>query len=715
MLTDLYYLIKPFLPWRLRLWARQLRARHKLRSLAGTWPIDPAAGSVPPGWNGWPEGKKFAFVLTHDVEGTKGADRIRQLMNIDRKHGYASCFNLVAEGSYPVAPHVSMLQAAGFEVGIHGLLHDGKLYRSKKEFSSRAVRIREHAKSWSVCGFRSPLMQHELGWIHALGCEYDSSTFDSDPFEPQPDGVGTIFPFWVAAHDHDGYVELPYTLVQDFTLFILLREPDITIWKKKLDWVAEHGGMALVNVHPDYVSFNGEPGQDEYPVSLYEDLLRYVRQTYGDTAWYALPRDLARYYRNASPISVRNTRRKVCMVAYTDYESDNRVRRYAETLAKRGDIVDVIAHSVGSSDEPYKQINGVNVYQIQKRQFDERTPWGYGSRLISFLGRSSVTLTRLHARNRYDVIHVHNMPDFLVFAAWYPKLTGAKVILDIHDIMPELFESKFATRFRKVYVWLLKAVEKRAARFSDHIILSNHLWRDKLIGRSVVANKCSVIVNHVDPDIFAPRAKTRNDGKFIVIFPGTFQWHQGLDIGIEAFSHFKQKIPNAEFHLYGGGNGTVEAELRALVRRLGLEESVKFCGRTSLDRVAEIIANADLGVVPKRADSFGNEAYSTKIMEFMSQGIPVVASRTKIDTYYFDEGVVHFFRSGDSREMAQAMFEVASNQTLRESLIANGFEYVRRHGWGQKKQEYLDLVDRLSTERFDEIRPLSPVKAAVDC
>lgn len=197
MLTDLYYMVKPLLPWRLRLRARQLRARRLLSLFANTWPIDPAAGGTPPGWKGWPQGKKFAFVLTHDVEGSKGAGRIEQLMNLDRKYGLASSFNLVAEGSYPVAPHVNMLQAEGFEAGVHGLFHDGKLYRSKKEFAARAARIREHAKSWSVCGFRSPLMQHQLGWLHVLRCEYDSSTFDIDPFEPQPDGVGTIFPFWI--------------------------------------------------------------------------------------------------------------------------------------------------------------------------------------------------------------------------------------------------------------------------------------------------------------------------------------------------------------------------------------------------------------------------------------------------------------------------------------------------------------------------------------
>ncbi len=134
--------------------------------------------------------------------------------------------------------------------------------------------------------------------------------------------------------------------------------------------------------------------------------------------------------------------------------------------------------------------------------------------------------------------------------------------------------------------------------------------------------------------------------------------------------------------------------------RLGLSESVKFCGSAALEQIADVISNADLGVVPKRADSFGNEAYSTKIMEFMSQGVPVVLSRTKIDNFYFDDSVVRFFVSGDVQALAEAMLEVIENKTLRESLIAGGFRYVELNGWNRRKSEYLELVDALSTEDF---------------
>jgi glycosyltransferase involved in cell wall biosynthesis len=318
-------------------------------------------------------------------------------------------------------------------------------------------------------------------------------------------------------------------------------------------------------------------------------------------------------------------------------------------------------------------------------------------------------LKRRHQECRYDLIHVHNVPDFLVFSAWYPKWNGAKVILDIHDIVPELFASKFKSGARSKYVTLLKAVEKLSAKFADHIIVSNHLWQETLISRSVSTEKCSVYLNNVDLALFYPHARRREDGKIIIIFPGSFQWHQGLDLAIEAFAQLKKKLPNAEFHLWGGGSTT--AELLALAERLGVSDSVKYLGVASMEQMPELIANADLGIVPKRADSFGNEAYSTKIMEFMSQGVAVVLSRTKIDSFYFNDSVVRFFESGNIQQLAEAMLEVINNKELRQDLIEAGHRYVEQNSWESRRSEYLDLVDDLSTEVFPD--PEAPAVEAV--
>src|SRR6202030_2732519 len=220
---------------------------------------------------------------------------------------------------------------------------------------------------------------------------------------------------------------------------------------------------------------------------------------------------------------------------------------------------------------------GVTVFRVQNRVRNERGKWTYAWRLLRFLVVSSIFMTKRHHRIKYDVVHVHNLPDFLVFAAWYPKMTGARIILDIHDIVPELFANKFDARPGNLYIALLKFIEKASAAFVDYVIVSNHLWYEKLLSRSVPKEKCSVFLNHVDPGLFYRRKRTRTDDKFIVIFPGSFQWHQGLDIAIKAFARIKEQVPNAEFHLYGvGGGGSMEIELKKLANRLGLGTNIKF-------------------------------------------------------------------------------------------------------------------------------------------
>jgi len=190
----------------------------------------------------------------------------------------------------------------GFEIGVHDCHHDGSLYRTYNDFKAQAKKINEYLKAWRADGFRSGFMFHNLEWIHELDVSYDASTFDTDPFEPQPDGVGTIFPFWVQGNGSRGYVELPYTLAQDFTLFILFKEQNIDVWVKKLDWVASHRGMALVDVHPDYVSFDGKASASEYPVALYKEFRQYVSNRYRDTCWFALPREVAEYTARFKPV-----------------------------------------------------------------------------------------------------------------------------------------------------------------------------------------------------------------------------------------------------------------------------------------------------------------------------------------------------------------------------------------------------------------------------
>jgi hypothetical protein len=293
-----FYNIKPFIPRRVQLFLRRQLIRYKRKINSHVWPINPNSGLPPKGWHGWPKKKKFALVLTHDVDTVKGQERCYDLLRLEEKLGFRSSFNFVPE-RYIVSKELrDDIVYRGFEVGVHGLKHDGKLFSNKAIFQKRAVKINQYLKEYNAVGFRSPAMHHNLNWIHDLDIEYDASTFDTDPFEPQPDGVGTIFPFWVKGNGvQKGYLELPYTLVQDFTLFILMKEKNINIWKKKLDWIVSKEGMALINTHPDYMNFNNlKKAPEEYPIDYYRMFLEYIKSKYERKYWHALPKEIASYW-----------------------------------------------------------------------------------------------------------------------------------------------------------------------------------------------------------------------------------------------------------------------------------------------------------------------------------------------------------------------------------------------------------------------------------
>jgi len=299
-LNRAFYTLKPFIPRSLQITVRRMIASRKRRVFADIWPINPAAGNPPPGWQGWPDGKKFALVIQHDVDTQKGHDNCHRLIEIEKSMGIRSLYSIVPERYEVSRSLISEIQDNGFDIGVHGLKHDGRLFLSEKIFSESAVKINRYLKEWKAKGFTSPSMHHNLNWMHMLDIEYSTSTFDTDPFEPQPEGLGTIFPFFVRKNNnHRGYVELPYTLAQDHLLFIILSEKNIDIWKKKLDWIVERGGMALLNTHPDYMNWGDRTEQkEEYPVRLYIEFIEYIKTRYKNEYWQALPREIAEFWMN---------------------------------------------------------------------------------------------------------------------------------------------------------------------------------------------------------------------------------------------------------------------------------------------------------------------------------------------------------------------------------------------------------------------------------
>jgi glycosyltransferase involved in cell wall biosynthesis len=384
---------------------------------------------------------------------------------------------------------------------------------------------------------------------------------------------------------------------------------------------------------------------------------------------------------------------KACMVAYTFYENDGRIRRYAESLIVKGIQVDVVALRQKNQSR-FEIISGVSVYRIQNRERNEKNKWNYFFRILLFLVRSFYFLSIHHVRSPYSFIHVHSVPDFEVFAALVPKLTGAKVILDIHDLVPEFYGNKFNARTGSRIVKALIFIEKMCCAFADHVIIANDIWAEKLCNRSVTSAKCTTLINYPDLQIFSRAAKkVPGNNHFFLIYPGSLNRHQGLDIAIKAIAIVKEKISHVRLHIYG--DGPEREKLKALINDLKLNTIVQLHNPVSILEIAERMAASDVGIVPKRADSFGNEAFSTKIMELMAMGVPVIVSDTKIDQFYFNESWVMFFKSGDEHDLAEKILSLYYNRTLRQQLIDNGLQFIKSYNWKAKEKKYFRIINSI--------------------
>jgi glycosyltransferase involved in cell wall biosynthesis len=380
----------------------------------------------------------------------------------------------------------------------------------------------------------------------------------------------------------------------------------------------------------------------------------------------------------------------VCMLSYSIFDFDNRVMRYAETLVREGASVDVIAlRCKGLSKSEI--VRGIHVFRIQERSIAESERLTYAANMLLFFVRAILFIAKRQIARRYDLVHVHSVPDCLVFTAWLPKLMGARIILDIHDVLPEFYASKFRISHDTWMFKFLLWIERVSAAFADHVIIANDLWRERLISRSVSSQKCTAILNFPDRSIFHRSGRTRSDDRFVMIYPGTLNSHQGVDTAIRALAIIKNQAEHAEFHIYG--RGRTQQELRELSSELGLGKRVFFHDPVPLREVAQIMENADLGIVPKRNDGFGNEAFSTKTLEFMAMGVPVIVADTTIDRHYFNDSVVSFFRSNDEKDLARRMLELINHPQRRMEMIAKAEEFVRSYDWETNSVIYLNLID----------------------
>lgn len=304
---EAYYALKPLMPRRLQLALRRAYAPRQARRTFPRWPFEPAlvehrdsellrarraSGAARlPIVNFWPERGRAALVLTHDVEGPAGVANVMRVIDLEQRYGFKSCWNFVAEW-YPIPDGLfDEVRSAGCEIGLHGIKHDGKLFASRANFEAGLEQIRDYCERWDAVGFRSPATHRNAEWMHELPVEYDSSFPDSDPFEPQAGGCCSIMPFRFG-----DVVELPITMLQDHTMFEILRDPGIDRWVQKADWLIDNHGLICINVHPDYVV-------EQRFLDRYEAFLAYMAER-RDRLWHALPRDAARWWRQREGLSV---------------------------------------------------------------------------------------------------------------------------------------------------------------------------------------------------------------------------------------------------------------------------------------------------------------------------------------------------------------------------------------------------------------------------
>ena len=308
---EAYYRIKPLLPRRVQLALRRAYAPRQARRAFPAWPVEDLllrrehadlhraldasdADRLPVvGW--WPDGFASAAIVTHDVEGPEGVARIPEILELERRHGIVSSWNFCADW-YPIPPGTfDTVRAANCEVGLHGVKHDGKLFSSRATFETELPKIHAAFAAFDAVGFRSPATHRNAEWMHELGCLYDSSFPDTDPFEPQGGGCCSILPFFFG-----DVVELPITLIQDHTMWEILRRDDIALWTDKADWLAGHHGLVNVIVHPDYLD---TPAR----MAAYEQLLVHLRALPG--SWHALPCDVAAWWRERAALDVADAER----------------------------------------------------------------------------------------------------------------------------------------------------------------------------------------------------------------------------------------------------------------------------------------------------------------------------------------------------------------------------------------------------------------------
>jgi glycosyltransferase involved in cell wall biosynthesis len=386
--------------------------------------------------------------------------------------------------------------------------------------------------------------------------------------------------------------------------------------------------------------------------------------------------------------------KKACMIVYSFYPDDPRVRREAEALVDAGWKVDIICLR-GAEEPALQSYQHVQVYRLSCVKRRGASLSTYLTQYSKFFLLATARLVRLHMRRQYDLVQVHNMPDFLVFTALVPKLLGTQVILDIHDLVPELYAAKFVDREDHPFVRLMRWTERRSARFAHHVITVGETFRRRLEGRSVPPERLTVVMNSADTRLFHPmKPSAPSNGDFRLVYHGGVFERYGLDVAVRAVATLKGQIPGLQFEIYGGGDAL--ESVTQLVADLGVQDIVHLSGAIPLEKVPPRIAGADMGVIPYRSNLFTELLYPTKAFEYIAMGIPFVMSRTTAMMELFGDIPDLFVAPDDVDGLAAHILALYHSPARRQRLLAAENEAYKPFSWDEQRRKYVTLVHQLT-------------------
>ena len=387
------------------------------------------------------------------------------------------------------------------------------------------------------------------------------------------------------------------------------------------------------------------------------------------------------------------------MVVFSSWPADPRPRRAAEALIKEGMFVDVICHAEPGLP-PRENLGQLTIFRVPVHH-NRGGKFSYLYQYSAFILVSAMVLAWRSLRRRYDLVHVHNMPDALILSALFPKMSGAKVILDQHDPMPELMMTIFNLKEDSFEVRMIRRLEKWSIGLADFVITVNRACKRIFAARACRPEKIGIVMNSPDAEIFRYRAAEsyRREGeapgkRFVAMYHGSIVERNGLDLAVDALVHVKNQIPSAELRIYGRRTPFLDQALEK-AQSLGLHDSVCYLGQRTLEKLVQEIEACDVGIIPNQRNQFTDINTPTRIFEYLSLGKPVIAPRTPGIQDYFDSESLLFFEAGDAQDLARRISEVYANSGKAIECAVRGQEIYLSHTWEQERRKFVEMVKDL--------------------